>query len=125
MNISVVVTNTGDLSGSYKVNLKVDNAIIATKDVTLAGGAKQEVTFATIRDIAGTYAVNVDSLSAKFIVRAAPAKPSDVPPSAPVEPLAPTTPQPLVSLWLIIGVVAVGMVIGVVIWRMIARRRAS
>ena len=31
VTISALVTNTGDLSGSYKVTLKVDNVIIATK----------------------------------------------------------------------------------------------
>ncbi len=55
VTISVLVTNIGDLTGSYEVSLKVDNVVVATKEITLAGGASQKVTFTTTKDVAGTY----------------------------------------------------------------------
>ncbi|MBA7669384.1 hypothetical protein ES703_77514 [subsurface metagenome] len=70
VTISVLVTNTGDLSGSYEVILKVDGVAIATEEITLAGGASETVTFTTAQDIAGTYSVTVDGLSGTFGVKA-------------------------------------------------------
>ena len=66
--ISVVVTNTGDLTGSYEVTLKVDNILSEVKEVTLAGGTRQTVIFTTDKDITGTYTVNVNDLSGTFTV---------------------------------------------------------
>jgi PGF-pre-PGF domain-containing protein len=70
VTISVLVTNTGDLSGSYEVILKIDGVAVATKAVTLAGGASETITFTTAQDIAGTYSVTVDGLSGTFGVKA-------------------------------------------------------
>jgi hypothetical protein len=70
VTISTVVNNTGDLSGSYEVTLKIDNVVVETKTVTLAGGATQTVTFTTTKDVAGTYTVNINGLSGTFTVKA-------------------------------------------------------
>jgi hypothetical protein len=69
VTISVVVTNTGDLTGSYEVTLKIDDVVVETKKVTLAGGASQTVSFTTAQDVAGTYTVNVNGLSGTITVR--------------------------------------------------------
>ncbi len=106
ITISTLVANTGDLTGSYKVTLKINNVVVATKDVTLAGGASQKVTFTTVKDVAGTYAVNIDGLSGAFTVK-------------PVIP-----PPPPINWWLIGGIIAGVIIIGMVIWQVIARRRA-
>ncbi len=73
VTISLKVTNTGDLSGSYKVSLKIDDAVVETKDVTLAGKASQTISFTVTKDVAGTYTVGIDGLSGTFKVKAAPA----------------------------------------------------
>lgn len=70
--ISTVITNTGDLAGSYEVALKINGVVEQTKEVTLIGGARQTVTFTTSRDIAGTYAVNVNGQVGAFTVKAPP-----------------------------------------------------
>jgi len=102
--ISVLVANTGDLSGSYTVTLTINKVVVATKDVTLAGGASQKVTFTTVKDVAGSYAVDVDGLVGTFVVRA--------------------VPPPPINWWLIGGIIAAVIVIGVVIWQLVIRRRA-
>ena len=69
VTISVLVTNTGDLSGSYEVTLNIDEIAVATKTVTLAGGASERVTFTMTQGIAGTYSVTIDGLSGTFDVK--------------------------------------------------------
>ena len=146
VSISATVTNTGDLAGSYEVTLRINDAVIATKEVTLAGLASQKVTFTTTRDAAGSYAVSVDGLSGTFTVKAAPPPappaPPVKPPAPPVKPPAPTpappvappvtppapTPAPPVAppinWWLIGGIIAAVIIIGVVTWLVVRRRTA-
>ncbi|MBA7606991.1 hypothetical protein ES703_14143 [subsurface metagenome] len=111
VTISVLVANTGDATGTHQVTLKIDNVVVATKEVTLAGGASQEVTFTTAKDVAGTYAVNIDGLSGTFTVKA--------------PPVVPVPPKPWwVSLWWIWVIVAV-VVVGLVVWMVLLRPRRA
>ena len=103
VTISVLVANTGDLSGSYRVTLMINNVVVATKYVTLAGGASQEVTFTTVKDVVGTYAVNVDGLSGTFVVEVAP--------------------PALINWWLIGGIITALVIAGLLIYFMVIRRR--
>ncbi|MBA7666249.1 hypothetical protein ES703_74328 [subsurface metagenome] len=114
VTISILVTNTGDVTGSYEVSLKIDYMVVATEEVTLAGGASQTVTFTTTKDVAGSYTVTIDSLSGTFEV-----KEVEVPPFVP--PVAPPKP---INWWLIGGIIAGVVIIGVVVWIIIQRRRA-
>jgi len=66
VTVSTLVTNTGDLTGSYEVTLKIDNVAVATREVTLTGGASQKVFFLTSRDTAGTYTANVPDRPSTF-----------------------------------------------------------
>ena len=101
VTISVLVTNTGDLEGTYQATLKIDDVVVDTKEVTLAGGASETVTFTVSKDVAGTYTVTVDSLSGKFNVKAP------------------------FNWWLVIGpVIGLIIIIGVIVWLVIRRRRA-
>jgi hypothetical protein len=75
VTISVSVANTGDLAGSYEVIFRIDDVVIATKDVTLDGGASQKVTFTTTKNVAGTYAISVNGLTGSFVVKKAVAVP--------------------------------------------------
>ena len=107
VTVSVLVANTGDLSGSYEVTLKVDNVTMATKDVILAGDTSQTVTFTTTGDTAGTYTVDVSGLSGTFTVKT---------PVVPVEPI---------NWGTITGIIAgTAIVIGVIIWLVFRRRQA-
>jgi len=130
VTISVTVANTGDLADSYKVTLKIDEVGVATKDVTLAGGASQKVTFTTAKDVAGSYTVNVNGLSGTFVVRAAPVSPSpsSSPAPAPPPPAPPVAPPALpvkpINWWLLGGIFAASIIIGVAISLVIWRQRA-
>ena len=66
-SISVVVTNTGRITGAYTVHLEINDAL-ESKDVTLAGGASQKVTFIAYKDVAETYSVKVNGLESTFTV---------------------------------------------------------
>lgn len=72
VTISVRVANNNEVSGSYKVILKIDNVVVATTDVTLDSGAFQTVSFATAQYVGGTYTVTVADLSSTFSVRPTP-----------------------------------------------------
>ena len=71
VTISISITNTGDLEGSYKATLKVGDEVISSQEISLAGGANQEVAFTTAKDNAGMYTVDVDGLVGSFTVKKA------------------------------------------------------
>ncbi|MBA7668528.1 hypothetical protein ES703_76640 [subsurface metagenome] len=122
VTITVLVANTGDLTGSYEVTLKIDNVAVATVDVTLAGSASQKVTFTTAKDAAGTYTVTVDGLSASFAVLAPalPVVPEKVEEEEVVE--VPVVEVPL-NWWLLGGLIAVVVVlVSLLIWLILRRR---
>jgi len=127
VTISVMVTNTGDVGGSCEVTLKINDVIEATKEVTLDAGASREVTFTTVKNVAGSYLVEVKGLKGSFTVaeKAAPPIPSPPAPAPAPTPTPPTpAPAPVVNwavIWGIIGgVIAVGLIIFLV-----ARKRRT
>lgn len=71
-NVTVVVkvTNTGGQPGTYTVVLKVDGTTIKTQDVTLAGGASQQVNLPITADKIGTYTISIGQLTRKLEVMA-------------------------------------------------------
>ena len=78
VSISVKVTNVGEESGSYTVNLTIDGATTETKDVTLSGGATQVVKFEVTETNPGTHTVKVDNQSGSFTVEAPVAASGDI-----------------------------------------------
>ena len=69
VTISLFMVNTGGKSGSYEVTLKIDGAVATTKEVTVSAGFSKEVTFTILKDIAGTYSVDVNGLTGSFTVK--------------------------------------------------------
>ena len=69
ISISILVSNTGDDEGTYTVNLKIDDRIEETREVTLAGDTTDTVTFNVSKDKAGTYMADIDGLMAPFVVK--------------------------------------------------------
>jgi len=98
VTISLLVTNTGGLEGTYEVTLEINNLVVDTKEVTIAADASKTVTFTTSRDAAGTYTVAIDGLSGSLKVKEAP------PPLPPEEEVAETN-------WPVIGGIIAGVVI--------------
>ncbi|MFC1949179.1 CARDB domain-containing protein [Chloroflexota bacterium] len=85
--ISVLVTNTGDESGSFVVELRINGTVVDFKDVTLAGNASETVSFKNTRETSGEYTVMIGNLSSTFVV---------VPPPDQQEE-EPETPAPVVT----------------------------
>jgi len=116
VTISVLVTNTSNASGSYEVTLKIDNVVVASKEVTLAARASETVTFTTSKDAAGSYLVAINGLTGSFTVRPAPIPPAPPPvaPAPPAPPVAPPpTPPPGVN-WAILGpIIAVAVFLAI------------
>jgi PGF-pre-PGF domain-containing protein len=74
--IAVDIANIGGQTGTYTVTLKMNGIVEATRSVSLAGGASTKVAFEVVKNIAGTYTVEVDGLTGSFIVKALP-KPAE------------------------------------------------
>jgi hypothetical protein len=117
VTISVLVTNTGSASGSYKVTLKINGAVEATKGVTLNAGASEEVTFTTAKDVAGSYLVAVNGLSGSFTVKEKLALPPTAPPTE-----APPEVKPPLNWPIIGGIIAGVVIVGLLIFFLIRRR---
>ena len=100
------MANTGEQSGTYEVKLKVDNVVVTSKSVTVAGKSNQTVSFTTSKDKAGTYSVSVDALTGSFTVK----------PAAVIPPPPPKTNWGLI-IGVIVGVVVVAAVVAVVLVR--------
>ena len=65
----ITVTNIGGCEGSYTVVLKVNDVIEDSKEITLAIGESQEVSFEVIRESAGDYSVDVNGHTASFVAK--------------------------------------------------------
>ncbi|MBA7691647.1 hypothetical protein ES703_100198 [subsurface metagenome] len=87
--VSAIITNTGDLEGSYEVILMVNESLTATEEITLEGRASQELSFTLQPDGAGTYTISIGGVTATLTVKAAPAEIEEEP--APSE--TPATPS--------------------------------
>ena len=85
VTIEVLVTNNGELPGTYDVILKIDGTVETTQNVTLAGGASQNVTFTTSKATARTYAVAIGELTGSFVVKAPPPSPKPSSPPVPAQ----------------------------------------
>ncbi len=121
VTISVLVINSGNLEGTYQVTLEIDNKVVETQEVTLAGGASSTVTFKISEDVASVYSVNIDGLSGSFVVK--PAAISEPEPASTLILPATHTPPPAKPInWPVVyGVVAALVVMGSLLF-FLARR---
>jgi VCBS repeat-containing protein len=69
VSIWVIAKNSGKVSGSYTVTLKINGVAETSKVVTLAAGSSQWVTFMTSKGTQGTYTVEVNGLAGSFQVK--------------------------------------------------------
>jgi hypothetical protein len=67
----ITVTNMGGCEGRYTLVLKVNDVIEDSREVTLAIGDSQEVSFEAIRESAGDYSVDINGRTASFVVKGA------------------------------------------------------
>jgi hypothetical protein len=136
--ISAEVANTGDVSGTTKVTLSINNVAVASKDIKLAGHKSSTVSFTTVQGQPGSYKVDVNGVAGTLTVKPASLKPvvitSTVPSikvpevkyPAPTAPTPPAVPAPVSAptpwLAIIISLVATAIVAGVLVWNYGFRR---
>ncbi|MBA7565400.1 hypothetical protein ES708_07083 [subsurface metagenome] len=120
ITVSTLITNTGDGASTYEATLKIEDVAVATKSVTLAGGASEEVTFTTSKDAAGTYTVSTDSQSGTVVVMT----PPTLPPAPEAPPAPPPTLEAPINWWLIGGIIAGVAIVGLGVSFLIRRRAA-
>ncbi|MFC1931565.1 helix-turn-helix domain-containing protein [Chloroflexota bacterium] len=132
VTVSADIANSGDLSGSYEVILKVNNEVESTQKLKMAGRTTEKVTFTVIKGAAGSYTVDINGQTGTFTVKSMaapvtipPAQPSIIvqAPEAPAPAPAPAPPAPTPTPvqptnWLVIIIVAAAAVIvaGIVVW---------
>ena len=66
--ISTVVTNTGDLTGIYQLELKIDGEVYYVRSARLDGGNSVTEHFPIYWDTSGTHTVDIASLSGIFTI---------------------------------------------------------
>jgi hypothetical protein len=143
VSISVNIANIGDLVGSYDATLKINNMVVETKKVTLAGHSNRDVLFITSRDAAGSYTVSIDTLSGTFTVKEvptpttpAPTTPASTTPASttpvPTTPATTTptttpTPTPVLTNWGLIGGLIAGaiVIIGLLVYFLWRKKRLA
>lgn len=122
VTIRALVTNTGNIEGTYQVTLEIDSKVVETQEVTLAGGAADTVTFKISENVDGIYSVNIDGLSDSFIVKPATTPESESTPTPP----ATYTPSAKPINWLLIcGVVVPVVAMGVLLFFLVRRRQTK
>ena len=114
VTITTIVANTGGETGTYEVALKINGVVEDTKEVTVHAGFSKEVTFTTVKNVAGSYSVDVNGLSGSFTVKVAPpVTPQPVPPTPPAKPFN----WPLVG-----GIIGGVVIVGLAIFFLVRRR---
>jgi VCBS repeat-containing protein len=68
VSISALVTNTGDLTDIYQVNLALDGIVLRTREITLNGGESEAVAFSANPETTGLHQVSIDDFVASFTV---------------------------------------------------------
>lgn len=75
VTISIIVTNVGDLGGSFSLNVTVNDLVQGTKAVSLTGKENQVVNFTVTESKEGSYNLKVADLLGTFFVKASPPMP--------------------------------------------------
>jgi hypothetical protein len=114
--VSVTVANSGEMQGVYKVTLRINGLVENTRDVTLAGGANQKVSFNVVKNTAGSYSVSIDALSANLVVQPPP-PPPPTQPSETAQSKAGNLPA------IIAGIIGGLLVLSLVVWLLRTLRR--
>jgi hypothetical protein len=79
IQVSVNVTNIGDLEGNESIDMLVNGVVKDTSNITIAGNSSQIIDFAAdIESVEGIYVVQVGSLNGTFTLKAAPPESSKI-----------------------------------------------
>lgn len=115
VTVSATASNSGGTAGKYTVVLRIDGAEQEKKELALAGGATEKLSFNVSRSAAKTYQVLVNEMASAFTVQSA--APGTTSTSSTKE-----IPLSKITWGLVGGAAALIIVIGLLIYRW-ARRR--
>lgn len=68
VTVSATLVNTGNARGDHVAELLVNGAVEQTQTFTVEPGASQSLSFALVKDEAGSYTVQLEGLTASFTV---------------------------------------------------------
>ncbi|MCJ7514420.1 MAG: hypothetical protein MUO89_00395 [Dehalococcoidia bacterium] len=66
--ISTMVTNNGELPGTYSATLKLKGAVESTEEISLGPGENRKISFKIAKTTPGFYNVDLDGLTGRFVV---------------------------------------------------------
>lgn len=69
VTVSLILSNNGDLTGDYQLELMIDDEVSESRTVTLAGGSEQSVDFNITAAAAGSHTARIDGMSGTFVVK--------------------------------------------------------
>ncbi len=78
MQISVNITNTGELDGNLTVGLIIDGSLKDNSNITLSGNSSDIVSFTDIETAIGTYNVSIGNLNGNFTLKEPPPETSKI-----------------------------------------------
>ena len=125
VTITALVTNTGDLPGSYELTLMINNEVVETRVITLPGGASELVAFNITEDTADFYLLNLNGLSGFFLVKgnAAPVvTPDQTATTSQTATPVPAPNEPTTNWWLVGGIYAANIALLIIILRLIRHK---
>ena len=68
VTVSAMVTNTGEVTGSHTLILRVKGLAESQQEITLGPGKTQNIDFQIIKDTPGFYPVSLENWTGKFVV---------------------------------------------------------
>jgi len=68
VEISILVSNTSELAGSYEVILKIDNEVVQSREITLDSGISDIVSFSVTAETTGGHIITIGDKLAVFNV---------------------------------------------------------
>jgi hypothetical protein len=69
--VTVRVKNVGEAEGIYTGTLKIDGTEVKSKDVTVAGGSTQILTFTVVREVGPSCNIEIDELTGTLVIKEA------------------------------------------------------
>jgi len=89
LSITAMVTNTGDIEGSYVAELKINDTAEQAMELTVVAGGTQTLSFLVSKETPGIYEVTLGGLTGQFEVL----KPATPPQSSNPKIAGPTKPR--------------------------------
>jgi hypothetical protein len=72
VKITALLSNTGDLAGTYEMVMQIDGQYVNSQSIVLAGKSSQTVTFTHLINAEGQHFASIGTLTKSFIVEPAP-----------------------------------------------------